>query len=264
MGDDGILILSKGHVMASGNPVLRSDRFQALAVGDERMTVNGTIGKTAILLVLLVITASWTWQQFSAVLADGGTAAAITAVTPYMYGGLIVGFVLALVCVFATRWIAITAPMYAIAEGFAIGAISAVFNLRYPGLVVTAVALTIGTLAVMLLLYRSGVIKVTDKLRMGIVAATGGICLVYATSLVMSLFGASMPVINSASPLGIGFSLLVVGLAAFNLLLDFDFIERAAEQGAARNMEWYGAFGLMVTLVWLYLEILRLLSKLRR
>ena len=119
-------------------------------------------------------------------------------------------------------------------------------------------------LAAMLLLYRSGAIKVTDKLRMGIVAATGGVMLVYVADLVMGFFGVHMPVINSASPLGIGFSLLVVGIAAFNLLLDFDFIERAAATGAARNMEWYGAFGLMVTLVWLYLEMLRLLSKLQR
>jgi uncharacterized YccA/Bax inhibitor family protein len=250
--------------MASGNPVLRSDRFQAAAVGDERMTVNGTIGKTGILLVLMVITAGWTWQRFAAALETVGPAGAMATVTPYMIGGLVAGLVLALLSVFVTRWIAVTAPMYAIAEGFAIGGISAVFNLRYPGLVVTAVALTIGTLTAMLLIYRSGVIKVTDKLRLGIVAATGGIALIYVIDLVMALFGAHMPVINSASPIGIGFSLLVVGIAAFNLLLDFDFIERAAEGGAARNMEWYGAFGLLVTLVWLYLEILRLLSKLRR
>ncbi len=250
--------------MASNNPVLRSDRFQAAAAGDELMTVNGTIGKTAILLILLVITASWTWQRFSVALEASGPAAATSAVSPYMIGGLVAGLILALLSVFVTRWIAVTAPLYAIAEGFAIGGISAIFNLRYPGLVVTAVALTIGTLAVMLLVYRSGFIKVTDKLRMGIVAATGGIALVYLIDIVMGLFGAHMPVINSASPFGIGFSLLVVGIAAFNLLLDFDFIDRAAANGAARNMEWYGAFGLMVTLIWLYLEILRLLSKLRR
>ncbi len=250
--------------MASSNPVLRDDRIQPVVVGEERMTVNGTIGKAGILLVLLVITATWTWQRFDAAMAVGGVAAASAAVSPFMIGGLIGGFVLALLSVFMQRWIAITAPLYAIAEGFAVGAISALFNLKYPGLVVTAVALTFGTLAVMLLLYRSGAIKVTDKLRMGIFAATGGIMLVYVIDLVMGFFGAHMPVINSASPLGIGFSLLVVGIAAFNLLLDFDFIERAAANGAARNMEWYGAFGLMVTLVWLYLEILRLLSKLQR
>ncbi len=250
--------------MASTNPVLREDRIQPVVVGEERMTVNGTIGKAGILLVLLVITATWTWQRFDAAMASGGAEAAMAAVSPFMIGGLIAGFALALVSVFMQRWIAITAPLYAIAEGFAVGAISALFNLKYQGLVVTAVALTFGTLAVMLLLYRSGAIKVTDKLRMGIFAATGGIMLVYVIDLVMGFFGAHMPVINSASPLGIGFSLLVVGIAAFNLLLDFDFIERAAANGAARNMEWYGAFGLMVTLVWLYLEILRLLSKLQR
>lgn len=250
--------------MASSNPVLRSDRFQVAVAGEERMTVNGTIAKTAILLLLLTITAGWTWQQFSAALRSSGADGAMAAVSPYLIGGLVAGLVLALLCIFVTRWIAVTAPMYAIAEGFAIGGISAVFNLRYPGLVVTAVALTIGTLAAMLLIYRSGLIKVTDKLRLGIVAATGGIALVYLIDFGMAMFGAHMPVINSATPLGIGFSLLVVGIAAFNLLLDFDFIERATEQGAARNMEWYGAFGLVVTLVWLYLEILRLLSKLRR
>jgi uncharacterized YccA/Bax inhibitor family protein len=250
--------------MASSNPVLRSDRFPAVEAGEQRMTINGTIGKTGILLVLLIISASWTWQQFAATLSVSGQAAATAAVTPFMIGGLIVGLVLALLSVFVTRWIAVTAPMYAIAEGFAVGGISAIFNLRYPGLVVTAVALTIGTLAVMLLIYRTGVIKVTDKLRVGIVAATGGIAVVYLIDLVMGMFGAHMPVINSASPLGIGFSLLVVGLAAFNLLLDFDFIERASAEGTPRNMEWYGAFGLIVTLVWLYLEMLRLLSKLRR
>ena len=250
--------------MASTNPVLRDDRIQPAVIGAERMTVNGTIGKAGILLVLLVITATWTWQRFDAAMASAGAEAAMAAVSPFMIGGLIAGFALALVSVFMQRWIAITAPLYAIAEGFAVGAISALFNLKYPGLVVTAVALTFGTLAVMLLLYRSGAIKVTDKLRMGIFAATGGIMLVYVIDLVMGFFGAHMPVINSASPLGIGFSLLVVGIAAFNLLLDFDFIERAAANGASRNMEWYGAFGLMVTLVWLYLEILRLLSKLQR
>jgi len=250
--------------MDSGNPVLRSDHFQAVGVGEERMTVNGTIGKTGILLLLLVITAGWTWLHFAGVFAVSGAEAAKAAISPFMMGGLLVGFVLAMVSVFATRWIAITAPIYAIAEGFAIGGISALFDLRFPGVVVTAVALTFGTMAAMLLIYRSGIIKVTDKLRMGIVAATGGIALVYIVDMVMGFFGTHLPVINSASPFGIGFSLLVVGIAAFNLLLDFDFIDRAVAQGAARNMEWYGAFGLIVTLVWLYLEMLRLLSKLRR
>ena len=250
--------------MASGNPVLRPNSFSGLAVDGERMTVNGTIGKTAILLILLVVTAGWTWLRFDTALAAGGANAASAAVEPFMMGGLIAGLVLALLSVFVKRWIAITAPLYAIAEGFAVGGISALFDLRYPGIVTTAVALTFGVMAVMLFLYRSGIIKVTDKLRMGVVAATGGIMAVYLIDMVMGFFGAHMPLINSASPLGIGFSLLVVGIAAFNLLLDFDMIDRAAAAGAPRNMEWYGAFGLIVTLVWLYLEMLRLLSKLQR
>ena len=250
--------------MASGNPVLRPNSFSGLAVSGERMTINGTIGKTGILLALLVITAGWTWQQFATVLAASGANAAQAAVAPYMIGGLIVGFVLALVSVFVKRWIAITAPLYALAQGFAMGGISATFELRYPGIVLQAVALTVGTLAVMLLIYRSGLIKVTDKLRMGIVAATGGIMLVYVADMAMGFFGAHIPLINGSGMFGIGFSLLVVGIAAFNLLLDFDMIDRAAAEGAPRNMEWYGAFGLIVTLVWLYLELLRLLSKLQR
>jgi len=252
--------------MASGNPLLRSSNFEGLAIGGERMTVNGTIGKTAIMLILVCVSAGWTWLRFDAALAVGGkdAAAAMAAVAPFLMGGLIAGLVLALVSVFAKRFIAITAPLYAIAEGFVVGGISAIFDLSYPGVVVTAVALTFGVMAVMLFLYRSGIIKVTDKLRMGIVAATGGIMLVYVINMVMGFFGSQIGLINSASPLGIGFSLLVVGIAAFNLLIDFDMIERGAAAGAPRNMEWYGAFGLTVTLVWLYIEILSLLGKLQR
>lgn len=254
--------------MASGNPLLRTSRFEGVvSAGGERMTVNGTIGKTAIMLILLAVTAGWTWLRFNTALAAGGadaTANAAAAVMPFVMGGLIAGLVLALASVFAMRFVHITAPLYAIAEGFVVGGISAIFDLRYPGIVVTAVALTFGVMAMMLFLYRSRIIRVTDKLRMGIVAATGGILLIYVINMVMGFFGSQIGLISSASPLGIGFSLLVVGIAAFNLLIDFDMIERAAAQGAPRNMEWYGAFGLIVTLVWLYIEILNLLGKLQR
>ncbi|MHB8571075.1 MAG: Bax inhibitor-1/YccA family protein [Metallibacterium sp.] len=253
--------------MASGNPLLRSSNFEGLAIGGERMTVNGTIGKTAIMLILVCVSAGRTWLRFDAALAVGGkdaAAAAMAAVAPFLMGGLIAGLVLALVSVFAKRFIAITAPLYAIAEGFVVGGISAIFDLSYPGVVVTAVALTFGVMAVMLFLYSSRIIKVTDKLRMGIVAATGGIMVVYLINMVMGFYASQIGLINSASPLGIGFSLLVVGIAAFNLLIDFDMIERGAAAGAPRNMEWYGAFGLTVTLVWLYIEILSLLGKLQR
>jgi uncharacterized YccA/Bax inhibitor family protein len=215
--------------------------------------------------LLAVVTGGWTWHRFMGLAADGNLAAALAAVTPFMWGGLLVGFVLALVTTFTPRWAGITAPLYAIAEGFALGGISAVMELRLPGIVLQAVMLTIGVLAAMLLLYRTGVIRVTDKFRMGVVAATGGIALLYLVDIGLRAFTSiQIPFIHESGAMGIGFSLLVVGLAALNLTLDFDMIERGAEQGAPKVMEWYGAFALMVTLVWLYLEILRLLSKARR
>jgi uncharacterized YccA/Bax inhibitor family protein len=251
--------------MPSGNPVLRGKAFQGLPVTGQRMTMNGTITRTALLLVLAVITGGWTWQRFADIAAGGDMAAALAAISPFMWGGLIVGLVLALVTTFAQRWAGITAPLYAIAEGFALGGISAVMNLRFPGIVLQAVMLTVGVLAVMLLAYRSGWIKVTDKFRMGVVAATGGIALLYIVDMALRAFTSiQIPFIHETGALGIGFSLLVVGLAALNLVLDFDMIDRAAAQGAPKYMEWYGAFALMVTLVWLYMELLRLLSKARR
>ena len=251
--------------MRSGNPVLQDKAFQGLVATGEPMTMNGTIARTGILLALAVITGGWTWQRFMDIAAEGNLPGALAAVTPFMWGGLIAGFVLAIVTTFAKRWAGITAPLYAIAEGFALGGISAVLEVRYPGIVLQAVMLTVGVLAAMLLLYRSGLIKVTDKFRMGVVAATGGIALLYLVDIGLRAFTSiQIPFIHESGALGIGFSLLVVGLAALNLVLDFDMIDRAASQGAPKYMEWYGAFALMVTLVWLYMEILRLLSKARR
>jgi uncharacterized YccA/Bax inhibitor family protein len=251
--------------MPSGNPVLRQKVFQGLPVTGERMTMNGTVTRTALLLVLAVITGGWTWQRFADVAAGGDLGVAMAAISPFMWGGLLVGFVLALVTSFAPRWAAISAPLYAIAEGFALGGISAVMELRFPGIVLQAVMLTVGVLAVMLLSYRAGWIKVTDKFRMGVVAATGGIALLYIVDIALRAFThIQIPFIHESGAMGIGFSLLVVGLAALNLVLDFDMIDRAAAQGAPKYMEWYGAFALMVTLVWLYMELLRLLSKARR
>lgn len=254
--------------MQSSNPVLRSESFQGMFAQGERMTMNGTIAKTGLLLLLAVFTAGWTWQRFMDAAAGGTPAdisAAMAAVTPFLWGGMIVGFVLALITVFARRFAGITAPLYALAEGFALGGLSAMLELRYPGIALQAVMLTGGVLAVMLLAYRSGWIKVTDKFRMGVVAATGAIMLLYLVDIGLRAFSSvDIPFIHESGALGIGFSLLVVGLAALNLVLDFDMIERATEQGAPKYMEWYGAFALMVTLVWLYMEILRLLSKARR
>jgi uncharacterized YccA/Bax inhibitor family protein len=251
--------------MQSSNPVLRENTFQGLFAEGDRMTLNGTIAKTGLLLFLAVVTGGWTWQRFGALAASGDVAGAFAAIAPFMWGGLIAGFVLALASTFLRQWSGITAPLYAIAEGFALGGISAFMELRYPGIVLQAVMLTAGVLVIMLALYRTRIIRVTDKFRTGVVAATGAILLLYLVDMGLRAFTSiELPFIHESGLLGIGFSLLVVGLAALNLALDFDLIERGTQAGAPKYMEWYGAFALMVTLVWLYMEILRLLSKLRR
>lgn len=251
--------------MRSSNPVLRENTFQGLFAQGDRMTLNGTLAKTGLLLLLAVVTGGWTWHRFATLVAVGDVDGAMAAIAPFMWGGLIAGFVLAMASTFMRQWSGITAPLYAIAEGFALGGISAFMELRYAGIVLQAVMLTAGVLAVMLVLYRTRVIKVTDKLRTGVIAATGAIVLLYLVDIGLRAFTRiDLPFIHELGALGIGFSLLVVGLAAMNLVLDFDMIERGTAAGAPKYMEWYGAFALMVTLVWLYMEILRLLSKSRR
>ncbi|WP_421570713.1 Bax inhibitor-1/YccA family protein [Stenotrophomonas sp. PD6] len=250
--------------MRSGNPALSESTFLDLASGsvvtspDQVMTINGTVNKTGILLLLTVITAAFAWSQTLG--ADGQIAPGAMI---YAVGGAIGGLILALVTVFKKEWSPVTAPMYALVEGFFLGAISAVFEARFPGIVFQAVLLTFGTLFALLVAYRSGLIKVTENFKLGVVAATGGIALLYLASFVLSFFNINVPVIHEASWLGIAFSLFVVVVAALNLVLDFDFIETGAAARAPKYMEWYGAFGLMVTLVWLYVEFLRLLSKLQ-
>ena len=252
-------------MMRSGNPALKESTFLDLGSGTlvqgdtGAMTLNGTVNKTAFLLVLTLAGALFTWSQFSAALAAGNPG----AVMPYVWGGAIGGFIVALVTVFKKQWAPVTAPLYAALEGLFLGAVSAMFELRFPGIVMQAVGLTFGTLAALLMAYRSGLIKATENFKLGVVAATGGIAVVYLISIVMNMFGSGIPLIHESGIVGIGFSLFVVVIAAMNLVLDFDFIENATEKGAPKYMEWYGAFGLMVTLVWLYLEFLRLLAKLR-
>lgn len=251
--------------MSSGNPMLREGRFAGQLATGEVMTVGGTVNKTLVLLTLAVVTGGWTWLRFNHAMDEFGPRYAAGAVSPFMWGGLLAGLALALVTSFAPRWSAVTAPLYAIAEGFALGALSAMFEQRFPGIVTQAVMLTMGVLAAMLLLYRSGIIKVTDRFRTGVVAATVGVMLVYLADILLRSFAhTNVPFIHETGTLGILVSLVVVGIAAANLALDFDLVERGAAQGAAKYMEWYGAFALMVTLVWLYLELLRLLSKIRR
>ena len=177
--------------------------------------------------------------------------------------GMIGGLIVAVVTIFKKTWAPITAPIYALLEGLVLGSVSAMFEVRFPGIAIQSVGLTFGTLIALLLVYRSGLIKVTDNFRLGVVAATGGIALFYVATMILGFFGVRFPSIYGAGPLGIGISVFVVIIAALNLVLDFDFIESGARQGAPKYMEWYAAFGLMVTLIWLYLEILRLMSKLR-
>jgi uncharacterized YccA/Bax inhibitor family protein len=182
---------------------------------------------------------------------------------PLAIGGAIVGFVLALATIFKKNWSGVTAPAYALAQGLFLGAISAIFESQYQGIVIQAVGLTLGTLASLLVLYKTGVIKPTENFRLMVVSATMGIGLLYMVSIVMNMFGSNIGFIHSNGLFGIGFSLFVVAIAALNLVLDFDFIEQGSEKNAPKYMEWFGAFSLMVTLIWLYLEMLRLLAKLR-
>ena len=247
--------------MRSGNPAFKPSTFLDLGTGtvtDIRggaMTLNGTVNRTAMLLVLTLAGALYTWNIFF----SGGGA----NLMPYALVGGIGGFVVAMVTIFKKTWAPITAPLYAALEGLFIGAISAVFEQRHPGVVIQATALTFGTLAALLIAYRSGLIKATENFKLGVVAATGGIALLYLVNIVMGFFGHSMPFIHDSGWVGIAFSGFVVVIAALNLVLDFDMIEQGVQQGAPKYMEWYAAFGLLVTLVWLYLEILRLLSKLQ-
>ena len=255
-------------MIRSGNPALKESTFLDLGSGTVvsrdagAMTLNGTVNKTGILLLLSVLTAAFAWTQ-SVVTGPDGTAMVAPGVTIYALGGAIGGFILAMVTVFKKTWSPVTAPLYALVEGFFLGAISAVFELKYPGIVFQAVVLTFGTLGALQAAYRSGLIRATENFKLGVVAATGGIALVYLVSMGLRLFGKDIPLIHESGLVGIGFSLFVVVIAALNLVLDFDFIESGVEAGAPKYMEWYGAFGLMVTLVWLYIEFLRLLAKLQ-
>jgi len=243
-------------LIKTSNPALNvnSFRVEQVASGDP-MTLTGTVNKTGILLICVVMTAAWSWSRFF-------HAPASDTVLPLVAIGGIGGFIFALVTVFKKEWSPITTPIYALLEGLALGGISALFELRYPGIAIQAVGLTLGTLLVLLMAYHSGLIRVTEKFKLGVVAATGGIAVFYLVQFVLGFFGVRFAAINGSGLLGIGFSVVVVIVAALNLVLDFDFIESGVSGGAPKYMEWYGAFGLIVTLVWLYLEILRLLAKL--
>jgi|TARA_B110000483_G_scaffold49302_1_gene61376 uncharacterized YccA/Bax inhibitor family protein len=239
----------------SGNPVFGQkfdgDAQFADLPASQKMTLEGTINKTGILLLLCFLTAGISWNIPNPAL---------------MIGGMVIGLIAAMVTIFKPTMAGSTAPIYALAQGLFLGGITVIFEAQYPGIAVQAIGLTFGTLASLLICYKTGIIKPTENFKLMIVSATAGIGLLYFVNIMMSAFGGGEGIgfIHSNGLMGIGFSLVVVAIAALNLVLDFDFIEQGSEKGLPKHMEWFGAFSLMVTLVWLYLEILRLLSKLRR
>jgi uncharacterized YccA/Bax inhibitor family protein len=241
--------------LRSANPALKANTFtrESSIIRQDTMTIGGTVNNTGLALIILIVAAIWTWNQD----IHGRLPWVLISV------GVLGGFIVGMATIFKQTWAPYTTPVYAALEGLALGGISLKFELRYPGIVSQAVFLTFGTLGALLLAYRSKLIQTTENFKFGVVAATGGIAILYLVSFVVGLFGVTVPLIHSSGIWGILFSGFVVIIAALNLVLDFDFIEEGAERGAPKYMEWYGAFGLLVTLVWLYLEILDLVAKLR-
>ncbi|MNZ36240.1 Bax inhibitor 1 like protein [compost metagenome] len=237
----------------SGNPTLKDNTFEQMGhhSGSQAMTINGTVNKSFIMLALLLGAAFSTWTMYF----NGQN------VMPWVIGGVIGGIILALVISFKPTTAPVLAPIYAILEGCFLGALSANYESLYQGITMQAALLTMGVFVALLLAYKSGLIKATENFKLGVFAATAGVAIVYLLSFVLRMFGIAIPYLHDNSLIGIGISLVIIVIAALNLVLDFDFIENGAQQGAPKYMEWYGAFGLMVTLVWLYIEMLRLLSK---
>lgn len=251
----------------SSNPAFSEKIFSKAGAytSEETMTVQGTMNKALLMLLLVVLGAAFTWKGFfdSMPLDATEKVALPTSVMIWMLVGGIGGFITSLVVIFSPKSSPIAAPIYAVLEGLFLGGISAFFALQYTGnIIIQAVGLTFITFFLMLTAYRSGWIKVTEKFRTIILVATGAIALMYFLSFILGLFGVHMGFIHSNGLIGIGISIVIIAIAALNLLLDFDFIDRATHHGAPKYMEWFGAFGLMVTLIWLYIEFLRLLSKL--
>lgn len=244
--------------MRTANPALREDVFSGIYPKDRSdvMTTQGVVYKTGLLFLFMLLSAGWVWSKFH--VAQDSSAAA-----PWMMLGAIGGFILAMVISFKQTWAPTLSPVYALCQGCFIGGVSATFETAYPGIVFQAASLTFGTLASLLLIYSTGMIQVSDNFRLGVFAATGGIALFYLVAMVLSFFGIALPIIQGSGLFSIGFSVVVVAVAALNLILDFDFIEKGVRRGLPHYMEWYAAFALMVTLVWLYIEILRLLAKMR-
>ena len=246
------------NLFKSGNPTLTEKIFSKSSTDTQVgvMSVRGTINKFGFLFLMVLASAAFVWHAYY----QGQN------VMPYLWGGMIGGLILALVIIFKRSWAGFLAPLYGLVEGLFIGAISAIINEAfiesYPGIIMQAVALTFGTAISMFLLYNFGVIKATERFKSIIFTATAGIGIFYLIALGLRMFGIDIPFLHEGGIMGIGFSLFVIAIAALNLIIDFDMIEKGAEMGAPKYMEWYCAFGLLVTIVWLYIEILRLLSKL--
>lgn len=240
--------------MRTGNPALTAKTFSGFRTTQNAMTVSGTVNKTFFLLVLLVASAGYTWKSFYDTYEVNSA---------WIWGPLLGALAVAIAVVIRKEWAPVLAPAYAVLEGLALGGISVQFEVMYPGIVIQAVGLTFGTLFCLLAAYRAGVIRATENFKLGVVSATGALALFYLVSFGLSFFGIRIPFLHESGPIGILFSIGVTVLAALNLVLDLDFIEDGERRGAPRFMEWYAAFGLIVTLVWLYLEILRLLAKTR-
>lgn len=251
------------------NPTMREETFRRAArdeAGALPMTVAGTANKAILLVGIVAAAAIWVW--YHAIPADfsrqnpNDAALVMHRLTPFFMAG-IVGFIVAIITSFKPHLARYTAIPYAVLEGLVIGALASMLELQFPSIAIQAAALTFGTLFGMLVIYRTGLVKVTDRFRRAVMAGMFAVLAVYLATFVLSFFHVSIPYIHGSGPIGIGFSVLVIGIAAAMLLVDFDMIERGAEMEAPAWMEWYGAFALLITLVWLYVEFLRLLSKLR-
>jgi uncharacterized YccA/Bax inhibitor family protein len=246
-------------IYKSGNLALKETAFTGFdRVEDDAnvMTLQGTVNKTMLLLLLVIMPALYVWNLFD-------TTQDISEILPWLLGGAIGGLITAMIIAFNRQLSAYLAPVYAVLEGLVLGGLSALMELRYPGIVIEALMLTFGIFAVLLVIYKLEIIKATENFKLIVVSATGGIAVFYLISFVLSFFSIRVPLINDNSMMGIVFSLIVVVVAALNLVVDFDFIEQGVARRVPKYMEWYGAFGLMVTLIWLYVEILRLLGKSR-
>lgn len=245
--------------MQSNNPALNANTFNSRytnVIGDNSvMTMNGTVNKSAILLAILIGAAIYPWYQIK----TGN----ISMLMPMLLIGLIGGLVLSFVTIFKPSFSPITAPLYAIFEGVLLGAVSAIYDEKFHGIALQALMLTVGVLSLMLFLYRTKIIRVTEGFKIGMLCAMGAIGLLYFTNFILGLFGIHLSFMTDSSPLSIGLSCIIVGVASLNLILNFDVIETGVNAGSPKYMEWYGAFGLMLALVWLYMEILSLLAKLK-